>query len=58
MDEQLNNNPEEIPEEETQAEETPAYVPRPMWQVWGARVCLVLFIALIILHYIKMMRGG
>ena len=58
MDEQLNNSPEEIPEEETQAEETPAYVPRPMWQVWMARVALVLFIALIIMYYINMMRGG
>ena len=39
------------PEEET-------YVPRPKWQVWGARVALVLFIALILMYYINMMRGG
>ena len=43
--------------EETPAEETPAYVPRPMWQVWLARVCLVVFIAMILLYYINMMRG-
>lgn len=51
-----------LPEEETtpevQAEETPAYIPRPKWQVWGARVALVLFIALILMYYINMMRGG
>ena len=53
MDEQQNLTPEEeITEQET------AYVPRPKWQVWLARVCLVLFIALIIMYYINMMRGG
>ena len=44
--------------EEASQEETPAYVPRPAWQVWLARVCLVLFVGLILLYYINMMRGG
>ncbi|MBQ7801417.1 MAG: hypothetical protein IJ375_03730 [Oscillospiraceae bacterium] len=45
----------DIPEEE-QAEE--AYEPRPGWQVWLARVALVLFIALIIMYYVNISRGG
>ena len=52
MDEQQNLSPEEeITEPEV------GYVPRPMWQVWLARVCLVLFIALIAMYYINLMRG-
>lgn len=34
------------------------YVPRPKWQVWGARVTLVLFIILVIMTYINIARGG
>ena len=34
---------QEIPEEE--------YKPRPMWQVWGARVALVIFILGLIMYY-------
>ncbi len=45
-------------QEELQQEETPKYVPRPAWQVWGARVALVLFIAIIIMYMIKIARGG
>ena len=32
--------------------------PRPAWQVWGARVCLVVFIAILIMYYVNLMRGG
>jgi len=39
-------------------EETPKYVPRPAWQVWGARIALVLFILMILLYYLKIARGG
>lgn len=49
MDEQQNVTPEE--------EEKPGYIPRPKWQVWLARICLVLFIALIAMYYINIMRG-
>ena len=49
MDEQQNDP---IPEEEKIG-----YTPRPMWQVWGARIGLVLFVALILMYYINMMRG-
>ena len=36
----------------------PSYIPRPRWQVWGARIGLILFIILIILYYINISRGG
>ena len=41
MDEQ--NLQQNIPEEE--------YVPRPWWQVWGARIALVVFILGLIMYY-------
>lgn len=41
MDEQ--NLQQNMPEEE--------YVPRPRWQVWGARIALVVFILGLILYY-------
>ena len=41
MDEQ---NPEQnVPEER--------YVPRPRWQVWGARIALAVFILGLIMYY-------
>lgn len=39
-------------------EEQSVYTPRPRWQVWAARIGLVLFIIVIILYYINIMRGG
>ena len=45
-------------QKDIQEQETPAYVPRPRWQVWLARVALALFILLIIAYYINIMRGG
>ena len=39
-------------------EETPKYVPRPAWQIWGARIALVLFILVILLYYLNIARGG
>ena len=44
--------------EELTPEEQKPYEPRPAWQVWGARILLVLFIILIILYYINISRGG
>jgi len=35
-------------EQEVQEE---AYVPRPWWQVWGARIALVIFILGLIMYY-------
>ena len=39
-------------------QETEPYEPRPRWQVWGARIGLVLFVALIIMSYLNIARGG
>ena len=45
-------------EQEVLQEEQEGYVPRPAWQVWGARIALVLFIILIIFYYLNIARGG
>ena len=34
------------------------YVPRPAWQVWGARIGLVIFIIFVIFQIISIARGG
>ena len=39
-------------------EEQPHYEPRPRWQVWGARIALVIFLALIAMYYCNIARGG
>ena len=41
-------------------EETPdeGYVPRPAWQVWGARIGLVLFILFVIWQIAQIAMGG
>ncbi len=61
MDEkQQASTPEEessgLQEQSSQQQER--YVPRPPWQVWGARIGLVLFILMLIMYYINMFRGG
>ena len=33
------------------------YVPRPAWQVWAARVGLVLFIIVLIYEYLRAFLG-
>ena len=41
-----------------QPEEKPKYTPRPSWQVWAARIGLVIMIISIILYYIHIATGG
>ena len=49
----------EMDEQELEyAHEQEPYEPRPRWQVWGARIALVIFIALIIMSYVNIARGG
>ena len=43
---------------ETSSEENTGYVPRPAWQVWLARVALVLFIIIVIGQILRIARGG
>jgi len=42
---------------EENKEKQKGYVPRPAWQVWAARIGVVLFIALVIYQYIRIARG-
>lgn len=42
----------------TEQEEKERYVPRPWWQVWGARVLLAVFVILLALYYARMFLGG
>jgi len=44
--------PQDLPQE------PPVHVPRPRWQVWGARVALAVFVVVLILYYINISRGG
>ena len=58
MDEKdLDQTPEQPAEEAQAAEEKEVYVPRPAWQVWGARVALVAFILMLILYYVNLLKG-
>ena len=34
------------------------YGPRPAWQVWGARVAVVLVVVLVAMYYITIACGG
>ena len=45
-----NQQPDSIAEE--------GYTPRPVWQVWAARVGLVLFILFIIYELVSIAGGG
>lgn len=55
--EHLEQDLEQIPEA-GEINEPPTYVPRPTWQVWGARICLVLFLLLVLMYYLNIARGG
>ena len=43
---------------ENKLPEEQGYTPRPKWQVWGARIALVLFIFVVIYQYMAMVTGG
>ncbi|MDY3225145.1 MAG: hypothetical protein SOW84_04630 [Candidatus Faecousia sp.] len=45
-------------EEKEELEQQEAYEPRPTWQVWAARIGLVLFILLVIGQIVNIARGG
>lgn len=45
------NIPENAPEEQ------PEYKPRPMWQVWLARVGLVAFLVFLVIYYMIYFGG-
>ena len=39
------------------AEEEKKYPPRPAWQVWAARIGLVIFVVVLVMFYVKVARG-
>ena len=52
MEENMEKQPQEA------VEESAGYVPRPAWQVWCARIALVLFILIVIGQVLRIARGG
>lgn len=57
MEEERVDLPEEIPAEEI-LQEAKTYNPRPGWQVWAARIGLVIVIVAIALYYFHIANGG
>lgn len=49
---------EELELEQPAEEPKQGYVPRPAWQVWGARIGLVVVIISIALYYWYIATGG
>ena len=45
-------------EQLTQEQQQEGYVSRPGWQVWGARIGLVLFLLLVAMQVLSIARGG
>ena len=39
-------------------EDEKGYTPRPAWQVWAARIGLVVFIGFLIMYYVNIAGGG
>ena len=52
----MDNNEMELTAEEKTVQEP--YIPRPAWQVWAARIGLVVFILGVIAYYLNVFRGG
>lgn len=42
----------------SEEEENAGYTPRPRWQIWLARIALVLFLMLLAMYYINLFRSG
>ena len=45
-------------EQKDELEQQEGYEPRPKWQLWAARIGLVLFILLVIGQIVSIARGG
>ena len=52
------NDALENPQPEVIEDEQPVYTPRPAYQIWAARIGLVIVIAGVILYYLQIARGG
>jgi hypothetical protein len=53
-----NEELELTPEQQAEQEPKKGYVPRPAWQVWAARIGLVIMIISVILYYWHIASGG
>ena len=54
----MDNNMEKQPVNPAAEEETTGYVPRPAWQVWAARIGLLIFLIFLAMYYTNILRGG
>lgn len=61
----MENEKTELTPEENNTPETPVfdagnepYVPRPAWQVWAARIGLVIFLFVLFVYYYTLFSGG
>ena len=45
-------------QEQPMVEEDEGYVSRPRWQVWGARIGLVIFLLFVALQILQIAGGG
>ena len=45
-------------EEKHESQQTEGYTPRPAWQVWAARIGLVLFIGIVIAQILQLAGIG
>ena len=45
-------------QQEPQEQPSESPVPRPRWQVWLARIALVVFLAFLFMYYVNILRGG
>ena len=45
-------------QEQPMVEEDEGYVSRPRWQVWGARIGLVIFLIFVALQVLQIAGGG
>ena len=54
----MDNNMEKQPVDPAAEEETTGYVPRPAWQVWAARIGLVIFIGIVIVQILQLAGIG
>ena len=57
MENEFNEALEDQQPEVTQTEQ-PVYHPRPAYQVWAARIGLIIVIVGVILYYLQIARGG
>ena len=54
----MENEEKNIAPEEQIEPQSEGYQPRPVWQVWAARIGLVVFIIVLIVYYLVYFRGG